>query len=148
MVVWFLAAMSLLVSGIVFQARVDTRMAQLHVARAQAVAAGDGAIQLMLADLVAGKVEQQEGSAAMSASYSLGERQVRVELVPASGLIDPTTAPPNPASPGMTRTWASTGRWQSPSPRNATASHSPWPSGWQSRRPSTSAMRIGARPPT
>ena len=35
-VVWFLAAMSLLVSGIVFQAKVDTRMAQLHVARAKA----------------------------------------------------------------------------------------------------------------
>ena len=96
MVVWFLAAMSLLVSGIVFQARIDTRMAQLHVARAQATAAADGAIQLMLADLVAGRVEQQEGSAALSASYNLGERQVRGELVSASGLIDPTTAPPNP----------------------------------------------------
>ena len=93
MVVWFLAAMSLLVSGIVFQARVDTRMAQLHVARARA--AGDGAIQLMLADLMAGTVARQEDSAAMSASYTLGDRQVRVELVPAAGLIDPTTAPPN-----------------------------------------------------
>ena len=49
-VVWFIAGMSLLVAGIVSHARVDTQMAQLHVARAKAVAAGDGAIQLMLAE--------------------------------------------------------------------------------------------------
>ena len=51
-VVWFIAGMSLLVAGIVAQARVDTQMAQVHVARAKAVAAGDGAIQLMMVDLM------------------------------------------------------------------------------------------------
>ena len=49
-VVWFIAGMSLLVAGIVSHARVDTQMAQLHIARAKAVAAGDGAIQLMLGE--------------------------------------------------------------------------------------------------
>ena len=48
-VVWFIAGMSLLVASIVSQATVDTRLAQLHVAKAEAAAAGDGAIQLMLA---------------------------------------------------------------------------------------------------
>ena len=43
-VVWFIAGMALLVSGIVSEARVDTRMAQLHYFRAQAAAAADGAI--------------------------------------------------------------------------------------------------------
>ena len=51
-VLWFIAGMSLLVAGIVSQARVDTHMAQLHVARAKVVAAGDGAIRLRLAELL------------------------------------------------------------------------------------------------
>ena len=33
-VVWFIAGMSLLVAGIVSHARVDTQMAQLHIAKA------------------------------------------------------------------------------------------------------------------
>ena len=36
-VVWFIAGMSLLVAGIVSHARVDTQMAQLHIAKAKAV---------------------------------------------------------------------------------------------------------------
>ena len=50
MVAWFLAAMSLLVVGIVSEAQNDVRMAQLHSSKARAIAAGDGAIQLMLAN--------------------------------------------------------------------------------------------------
>ena len=94
MVVWFLAAMSLLVSGIVSQARVDTRMAQLHVSRAKAVAAGDGAIQLMLAEVIAGDVGASPDEPLLSKTYTLGDRQVTVELVPVSGLIDPSSARP------------------------------------------------------
>ena len=48
-VVWFIAGMALLVSGIIAEARIDTRMAQIHYFRAQAAAAGDGAINLALA---------------------------------------------------------------------------------------------------
>ena len=39
-VVWFIAGMALLVSGIIAEARIDTRMAQLHYFKAQAAAAG------------------------------------------------------------------------------------------------------------
>jgi general secretion pathway protein K len=89
-VVWFLAAMSLLVAGIVFQARVDTRLAQVHVARAQAVAAADGAIKLFLADRAA----SNPGAEALSAGeYLVGGQQVRVELVATAGLIDLRKAP-------------------------------------------------------
>ena len=49
-VVWFIAGMSILVAGIVAQASVDTRMAQVHVARAKTAAAGDGAIMLMMSE--------------------------------------------------------------------------------------------------
>jgi hypothetical protein len=93
-VVWFLAAMSLLVSGIVFQARVDTRMAQLHAAKAKAVAAGDGAIQLMLANLASGNTEGLKEDYRLPAmGFLIGEYPVTVHLVPVSGLIDLNNAP-------------------------------------------------------
>ncbi len=87
-VVWFIAGMSLLVAGIVSHARVDTRMAQLHVARAKAAAAGDGAIQLMMADLVTGKINASGGQSLPGGVYRMGELEVVVTLVPISGLID------------------------------------------------------------
>ncbi len=54
-VVWFIAGMALLVSGIVSEARIDTRLAQLHYFKAQAAAAGDGAINLALAEQIGQK---------------------------------------------------------------------------------------------
>jgi len=87
-VVWFIAGMSLLVAGIVSHARVDTQMAQLHVARAKAAAAGDGAIQLMMADMATGKVPVPAAQGLPARVYRLGELEVAVNLVPATGLID------------------------------------------------------------
>jgi len=87
-VVWFLAAMSLLVAGIVSEARVDTHMAQAHVARAKAVAAGDGAIQLMLAALQSRAFKGFRGRGVPSMEFNLGDHEVSVFLVPVSGLID------------------------------------------------------------
>jgi general secretion pathway protein K len=94
-VVWFLAAMTLLVSGIVFQAKVDTRLAQMHLARAKAVAAGDGAINLFLGDLAAAMQDNKGRVPAIAGAYELGELQVQVELVDAAGLIDLREAPPD-----------------------------------------------------
>lgn len=94
-VLWFIAGMSLLVAGIVSQARVDTQMAQLHVARAKAVAAGDGAIRLRLAELLTARTSPAAGGAgATSGYYTLGEDEVRVTLVPVAGLIDISSAAP------------------------------------------------------
>ena len=84
-VVWFIAGMSLLVAGIVAQARQDTHMAQVHVARAKAVAAGDGAIQLMMVDLM---TAERGSEPAATGRYRVGEIEVDVILVPATGLID------------------------------------------------------------
>jgi len=86
-VMWFLAGMSLLVSGIVSQARVDTRMAQLHLARATAVSAGDGAILLLLADVYgrnSGELTQQGPS---SRTFRVGAHNVSVTLVPTTDLV-------------------------------------------------------------
>tara|TARA_R110001599_G_scaffold145321_1_gene327638 strand:- start:95132 stop:96010 length:879 start_codon:yes stop_codon:yes gene_type:complete len=84
-VVWFIAGMSLLVAGIVAQARVDTQMAQTHVARAKAMAAGDGAIQLMMVDVMTAKGDDNQPPVG---TYRLGDIEVAVALVPAEGLID------------------------------------------------------------
>ncbi len=84
-VVWFIAGMSLLVAGIVAQARVDTQMAQIHVARAKTVAAGDGAIQLMMVDVMTNATGMGEG---LTGNYRVGDIEVNVVMVPATGLID------------------------------------------------------------
>ncbi|TXS91327.1 hypothetical protein FV139_16470 [Parahaliea maris] len=101
MVVWFLAAMSLLVAGIVHQGRIDSRLTQAHLARAKAVASGDGASQLMMAQFTrAQSTRAQSGRApgeqgrVMRASFELGDTEVDVTLTPASGLLDIYSAPP------------------------------------------------------
>ena len=65
-VVWFIAGMALLVSGIVSDARMGTRMAQLHYFKAQAAAAGDGAINLALAEQMRRKSSGQGGGLAFN----------------------------------------------------------------------------------
>lgn len=87
-VVWFLAAMSLLVAGIVFQAKVDTRMAQTHLAKAKVVAAGDGAIALMLAALRSNQLKSFRGRGVPTQDFDIGGLQIKVYLVPATGLVD------------------------------------------------------------
>lgn len=95
-VLWFLAAMSLLVAGIVHLGRVDVRLAQAHVARAEAVASGDGAIQLMLARFVAAPLEgeRRQGRLPLRGVFKLGNTQVWVSMVPASGLVNVFDSPP------------------------------------------------------
>jgi len=86
---WFVAALSLLVAGIVASARTDTRLTFQHLERVRAEALGDGAIQLALAELLA----LQEAGIFMGRGVyrtvvSLGGRTVEVELLPAAGLVD------------------------------------------------------------
>ncbi|MEO0436642.1 MAG: hypothetical protein AAF098_07020 [Pseudomonadota bacterium] len=93
-VVWFIAAMSLLVAGVVAAARTDTRFATLHREKAQVAAAGDGAINLFLADAVSGRFEQAGANSASisSAVYNVGDITFRVLAVPATFHIDPRLA--------------------------------------------------------
>ncbi len=91
--VWFLAAMSLLVAGIVMQARVDIKLTQLHATRARVEAAADGAIQLALAQLMQPTPEGELPQAALqSQDFSVGNLDVTVNFTPVSGLIDINTA--------------------------------------------------------
>lgn len=92
--VWFIAAMSLLVGSIVLQARVDIKLAQLHATRARVEAAADGAIQLALAELMLLEREgEYSGSALHYSRHSVGETEVAVAFTPLSGLIDINRAP-------------------------------------------------------
>lgn len=99
MVVWFVAAMSVLVVGIVSEARVDVRMAQTHIARARAMAAGDGAISLLLSRQALLR-EAQAGPGenglepALEARFMLGEQPVQVRMTPVSHLLDLHSADP------------------------------------------------------
>ena len=93
-VVWFIAGMSLLVAGIVSQARVDIQLAQLHLFRAQAEAAGDGAIHLLMAELREGSgADASRAEGLPFARYRFGEAGVRVMALPARALVDVNSAP-------------------------------------------------------
>ena len=86
---WFIAAMTLLVSGIVLQARTDIRLAQLHTEEARAESAGDGAIQLALAELLLlERTGERDGPAGFSTVQQVGDYRVVVTLTPVSGLVD------------------------------------------------------------
>ncbi|MEP6389140.1 MAG: hypothetical protein ABJ056_04365 [Halioglobus sp.] len=91
-VVWFIAGMSILVAGIVAQASVDIRMAQVHVARAKAAAAGDGAIMLMMADRQAAQSESPPENGWYSSVYRMGVLDVEVVLVPVTQLVNVNSA--------------------------------------------------------
>ena len=87
-VVWFIAGMSLLVAGMVSQARLDTRMAQLHVARAKAAAACDGAIQRMLAERLLVSRPGVSGANLLQGEYQMGDTTVSVTLYPETAFIN------------------------------------------------------------
>ena len=90
-VVWFLAGMSLLVAGVVFSARTDVRLAQVHIARAQVTSAGDGAINLLMADITENILKADNG-ALLQARYVVGDDTVTVHAVPSGALLDVTRA--------------------------------------------------------
>lgn len=63
-------------------------MAQLHVSRAVAVAAGDGAIMLMLAEVVSREKKGSEPQKNARGNFTVGRHRVAVELVSADGLLN------------------------------------------------------------
>jgi general secretion pathway protein K len=89
-VVWFIAGMALLVSGIVSEARIDTRLAQLHYFKAQAAAAGDGAINLALAEQIGLKESGQRG-ANRQQNYQIGGKIVDIRMIPGGLLVNIST---------------------------------------------------------
>lgn len=89
-VVWFIAGMALIVSGIVSEAKVDTRMAQLHYFRAKAAAAGDGAINLALAEQVGMRTSGQKGADRLQ-NYQVGSQSVEIRMIPGGLFVNIST---------------------------------------------------------
>lgn len=87
--IWFIAAMSLLVGAVVMQARVDVKLTQLHAAKTRSVTAADGAINLSLAETL---IHEKEGELDIRQghfySQELGGLPVSVFFTPVTGLID------------------------------------------------------------
>ena len=87
-VVWFIAGMSLLVAGIVAPARVDTQLAQVHADRARVIAAGDGAVRLLIADIVSeSRRRNNQEPPQVERRYRVGEQEVKIVITPVQGLI-------------------------------------------------------------
>lgn len=93
MVIWFIAGMTLLVAGIVSHARVDSRLTQMHVARAEVIAAGDGAITLAMAERQRGYSASNAGPLISETRHRIGDLEVSVRLYPANGFVDLNAAP-------------------------------------------------------
>ncbi|PLW70416.1 hypothetical protein [Pseudohalioglobus lutimaris] len=93
-VVWFIAGMSLLVAGIVASAKVDTKTTQLYLARAKAVAAGDGAITLAMVERRSGFDAAGGGPMVSESRQRLGDVEVLVRIIPAAGFVDVNNASP------------------------------------------------------
>lgn len=91
-VVWFIAGMSLLVAGVVLSARTDVRLAQVHMGRAEASTAGDGAITLLMADIRDGAFSLGGDTRLPQQQYQLGDVQIHVLAVPTEWLLDVNTA--------------------------------------------------------
>lgn len=97
LVVSFIAGLSLLVAGLVLTAKTDTRLARVHLARAQVTALGDGAINLLLGDVIDGRLSQtqaqtQAQSTLPQARYVLGGAAVSVLALPENLLLDLSSA--------------------------------------------------------
>ncbi len=95
-VVWFIAGLSLLVAGLVVTARTDTRLASVHLSRAQVTAAGDGAIRLLMSDLLDGRFRAGGGAGNLlpQAQYRVGDKVISVLAVPEQMLVNLNSATP------------------------------------------------------
>lgn len=92
---WFIAALSLMVAGIVLAARVDVKLAQQQTIEARTKALGDGAINLVMRHLL---TLQQQGDYmpgdALVLNFSAFEQSVSARVVPATGLVAINEASP------------------------------------------------------
>lgn len=92
---WFIAALAIMVAGIVLAARVDVKLAQQQTQQAKARALGDGVVNLMMRHTLR---LQQEGEydplGLLVANFSMGEQAVSARVVPASGLFALNQATP------------------------------------------------------
>lgn len=95
MLLWMLAALTLLVSGVVFQSRTDVQLTRLYLDQARVQAAALGAAHLLLAEqaLAASSGELNSGGI-FAREYELNGLQLHARAVPVGGLVDLNLASP------------------------------------------------------
>lgn len=91
---WFIAALSILVSGLVVEAKVQSRTAKVQMSMAKMAAVGDGAALLYIESKAAqsASVQDEEGSS-LQGTFRIGDTQVWVRAVPNNGLVNLLKAP-------------------------------------------------------
>lgn len=90
-VLWIVAALSIIVTGIVQSVRSEVQLATRARQTASAAATGDAAIQLVLQSLVAGQDRSVGGLRVIDTVYQ--GTAIRVQVQPLNGLIDINNAP-------------------------------------------------------
>lgn len=85
MLLWFLAALAILVSGLALIAKTDVRYTQLAIGQAKSEAAADGAVELVLAGLVPADPNVASG---LVGSVIVGGMPGRILVTPAKALLD------------------------------------------------------------
>lgn len=89
MLLWFVAAMLILVAGIATLAKQDVRLAQWQVHEVQTAALGDGAVKLLLRDFLYARAHgDYPGRGMFQNHYTLGGKTVNVRAVPIEGLVN------------------------------------------------------------
>lgn len=95
MLLWIVAALTLLVSGVVAMSRTDVQLTALQLAQARAEAAAEGAAHLLMRDL---HIEQQtgdyDGQSVLSRRYQLDGLAILGRAFPVSGLVNINSASP------------------------------------------------------
>lgn len=89
LLLWMLAALGLLVAGVVALSRSDVQLTALQLDQARAQAVATGVAHLALRDLHTARLGNAGATAGpMEAQYTLGGLPARVRLVPANGLLN------------------------------------------------------------
>ena len=89
-VLWLVAAMSVLVGGIMLTVRAELKTAGLSRQTIVAQAVGEGAMQIALQEL---KASGKPVDKILEAPISYGGREIMVRLIPMNGYIDLNKAP-------------------------------------------------------
>jgi general secretion pathway protein K len=92
MVLWFVAAMSLMVVGIMSEAKLDIRLSQLYLRQAQVEALGDGAIQKAMLHMTEQNLSGEARPSVLDLRENIGFVEIHTRIRPVSGFIDPNFA--------------------------------------------------------
>lgn len=88
-VIWLVAALSILVAGLTSLAKVDVRLTRLHLERAQMELLAESGVHLLMRDMqLARRAGDYSGRGPYTGAYAFGEYHIRLSALPVTGLIN------------------------------------------------------------